>query len=73
STTTSQINNIWYNTDLILELNLLLVNDTTYITSSDHAILSTIWHVEIRKTVPMSRNKKYKCKVYQYEKMDEKS
>ncbi|CAG8801570.1 45324_t:CDS:1, partial [Gigaspora margarita] len=30
-------------------------------------------HVEIKKTAPSSRNKKYKRKVYQYEKMDEKS
>ena len=65
---TSQIDDIWCTSDLVLDLETPSIQSAAFITDSDHDIISTTWHVQIQK-LNTPRNKKRKRKIYQYEKM----
>lgn len=67
-TSSSQIENIWCTSDLLLDLDTPLIQSASFITNSDHSIVSTTWHIQIHKQ-HTPRNKKRKRKIYQYEKM----
>jgi len=65
---TSQIDDIWCNSEIILDIEKLEIIDATYITDSDHRIITASWNIDISKQKTI-RNKKKKRKIYHYEKM----
>jgi len=67
----SQIDDIWILQDMILEIEKPLLTEATYITGSDHCIISTTWHTHtLSKDINKNkRNKKRKRKVHQYNRM----
>jgi len=67
----SQIDDIWCNQELLLDLEKPIITDAEYITNSDHRIISTRWDTELQ-TSRGPRNKRRKRKIFQYEKIDSK-
>ena len=68
STSSSQIDDIWCDSDILLDLDPPTILDATHITDSDHRILITKWHTTITPH-RTPRNKRKKRKIYHYNKM----
>ena len=63
----SQIDDIWVSSDILLDIKTPTFTNAIGITESDHIIMSTTWYTNF--TPSGIRNKKKKRKIYIYEKM----
>src|SRR5260364_61324 len=64
----SQIDDIWCNSEITLDIENIELIDAAHITDSDHRIVTASWNIDISKHKTI-RNKKKKRKIYYYEKM----